>query len=144
MTRDLLPVSCPSLTPTVFVVDDDAAVLRSLERLLRSAGLNVATFSSACEFLERHDPDSPGCLLLDVAMPGMNGLELQRVLIAGGQELPIIFLTGHGDISMRAEAINNGAVDFLSKPANDVDLINAIGAAIEKDRLRRHPRGEDR
>jgi CheY-like chemotaxis protein len=90
MTRDLLPVSCPSLLPTVFVVDDDAAVLRSLERLLRSEGLKVATFTSAREFLERHDPDSPGCLLLDVAMPGMNGLELQRVLIADGQELPII------------------------------------------------------
>jgi FixJ family two-component response regulator len=131
----IVPTSSPS--PTVFVVDDDPAVLKGLSRLLRSEGLTVATFSSAREFLERYDSNWSGCLILDVAMPEMNGLELQQVLIAGGQELAIVFLTGHGDIPMRIGAIKDGAVDFLNKPVNDVDLLNAVYAAIERDRLRR-------
>ena len=126
--------------PTVFVVDDDAAVLKSLSRLLRSAGLAVATFSSPRQFLDRHDPDTPGCLVLDVAMPGLNGLELQQALIASGHELPIIFLTGHGDIPMTVQAMKRGAVDFLTKPVNDENLLKAIRVAIEKDRLQRQAR----
>jgi two-component system, LuxR family, response regulator FixJ len=128
-------LSIPS--PTVFVVDDDPGVLKSLSRLLRSEGLTVAAYSSPREFLERHDPDSPGCLLLDVAMPEMSGLELQQTLIESGHEVPIIFLTGHGDTPISTAAIRNGAIDFLNKPVNDVDLLRAVRIAIEKDRLRR-------
>ena len=131
-------------SPTVFVVDDDPAVLKSLARLLRSVRLPVATFSSPREFLERHDPRLPGCLVLDVAMPGLNGLELQQALIAGGHELPIIFLTGHGDIPMSVQAMKRGAVDFLTKPVNDDDLLKAIHAALERDRRQRQVRAEGR
>ena len=132
----------PSPLPTVFVVDDDPAVLKSLSRLLRSAGLAVAAFSSPREFLNCHDPDSPGCVVLDVAMPGLNGLELQQALIAGGHELSIVFLTGHGDIPMSVRAMKGGAVDFLTKPVHDDDLLKAVCAALEKDRLHRQARAE--
>jgi RNA polymerase sigma factor (sigma-70 family) len=138
-----LPLS-PRLSSasTVFVVDDDAAVLKSLSRLLRSAGLVAATFTSPREFLDRHDPSAPGCLVLDVAMPGLNGLELQQALIASDHELPIVFLTGHGDIPMSVQAMKRGAVDFLTKPVNDHDLLQAVRVAIEKDRLQRQARAE--
>jgi len=128
--------------PTVFVVDDDLAVLKSLSRLLRSAHLHAVTFTSPREFLDHYDPRAPGCLVLDVAMPGLNGLELQQALVAGGNDLPIVFLTGHGDIPMSVQAIKRGAVDFLTKPVNDNDLLQAIRAAIEKDRLQRQARDE--
>ena len=131
-----------SPTPTVFVVDDDSAVRKGLARLLRSAGLAVTTFASPREFLEQHDPNAPGCLVLDVAMPGLNGLELQQTLIAGGHELAIVFLTGHGDIPMSVQAMKRGAVDFLTKPVNDDDLLAAVRVAIEKDRLHRAERAE--
>ena len=128
--------------PTIFVVDDDASLLRAISRLLRSAGLNVETFSSPQEFLEVCDPCAAGCLVLDVAMPGVNGLELQQLLATKGAELPIIFLSGHGDIPMSVQAMKRGAVDFLTKPANDTDLLAAIRAAIEKDRANRQVRAE--
>ena len=95
--------------------------------------------ASSCD---RHDPNAPGCLVLDVAMPGLNGLELQQALIAGGHELAIVFLTGHGDIPMSVQAMKRGAVDFLTKPVNDDDLLNAVRVAIEKDRLQREERAE--
>ena len=136
------PATGPSPFPTVFVVDDDSAVLKSLSRLLRSAGLAVATFSSPRDFLDRHDPDAPGCLVLDVAMPGLNGLELQQTLMARGHELATIFLTGHGDIPMSVKAMKHGAVDFLTKPVNDDDLLKAVRVAIEKDCLQRQARAE--
>jgi FixJ family two-component response regulator len=136
------PSACPSPPPTVSVVDDDPAVLKSLSRLLRSAGLAVAAFSSPREFLDRHDPNSPGCLVLDVAMPGLNGMELQQALIAGGHELAVVFLTGHGDIPMGVQAMKCGAVDFLTKPVNDDDLLKAVRIAIEKDRLQRQTRAQ--
>jgi FixJ family two-component response regulator len=132
----------PSPPATVFVVDDDTAVLKSLSRLLRSAGLAAATFSSPRDFLDRHDPNTPGCLVLDVAMPGLNGLELQQALMARGQELAIIFLTGHGDIPMSVKAMKQGAVDFLTKPVDHADLLKAIRVAIEKDRLQRQADAE--
>ena len=128
--------------PTVFVVDDDPAVLKSLSRLLRSARLDVATFSSPREFLERHDPRAPGCLVLDVAMPGLNGLELQAALTVKGSAIPIIFLTGHGNIPASVQAMKRGALDFLTKPVNDDDLLKAVQVAIEKDRLARIARAE--
>lgn len=129
-------------SPTVFIVDDDSAVLKSLARLLRSARLNVMAFGSPQEFLERHDPRAPGCLVLDLAMPGLNGLELQAALTVKGSAIPIIFLTGHGNIPTSVQAMKRGALDFLTKPVNDDDLLKAVQAAIEKDRLARIARAE--
>ncbi len=123
--------------PTVFIVDDEPAVLKSLSRLMRSARLAASTFSSPQEFLDRHDPQVPGCLILDMAMPGLDGLQLQQALIAKGSEIPIIFLTGRGDIPMSVRAMKRGAVDFLTKPVDDEDLLEAIRDAIEKDRVNR-------
>jgi len=120
---------------TVFVVDDELSVRQALARLLRAAGLNVATFDSAQAFLERFAPRAPGCLVLDLAMPGLNGLELQEALVARGSLLPIIFLTGQGDLSSGVKAMKHGAVDFLSKPVDANDLIQAVCAGIEKDRI---------
>jgi FixJ family two-component response regulator len=127
---------------TVFIVDDDPAVLKGLARLLRSAGLAVGTFSSAQDFLNQYIPDTPGCLVLDVAMPGLNGLELQKALTAKGSAIPIIFLTGHGDIPMSVQAMKRGAADFLTKPVNDDDLLKALRAALGKDRIARRARAE--
>jgi FixJ family two-component response regulator len=127
--------------PTVFVVDDDPAVLKGLSRLLRAAGLDVATFGSPQEFLE-HDPQAPGCLILDVSMPDLNGPELQEALLKKGSTLPIIFLTGHGDVPTSVQAMKRGALDFLTKPVNDEDLLNAIQVAIEKDRIGRQASAE--
>lgn len=129
-------------SPTVFIVDDDSAVLKSLARLLRSARLNVMAFGSPQEFLERHDPRAPGCLVLDLAMPGLNGLELQAALTVKGSAIPIIFLTGHGNIPASVQAMKRGALDFLTKPVNDDDLLKAVQVAIEKDRLARIARAE--
>jgi FixJ family two-component response regulator len=128
--------------PTIFVVDDDPAVLKSLGRLLRSAGLHVETCNSPQDFLARHNPALPGCLVLDVAMPGLNGLEVQQALAAIGDERPIVFLTGHGDIPTSVEAMKRGAVDFLTKPVNAEDLLRAIHSAIVKDSVRRLERDE--
>lgn len=120
--------------PIVFVVDDDAAVREALSSLIRSAGHTVEIFASAQEFLKRSAPDVPACLILDVHMPGLNGLELQRALPGAGIFLPIIFITGQGNISMSVRAMKAGAVEFLTKPFRDIDLLNAIDAAILSDR----------
>ena len=141
-TRSSFPPPGVVSPPTVFVVDDDAAVLKSLSRLLRSAHMVAATFSSPREFLDRHDPNAPGCLVLDVAMPGLNGLELQQALVAGDHERPIVFLTGRADIPMSVQAMKRGAVDFLTKPAHDDDLLRAVRVALEKDRIQRQARAE--
>jgi len=124
--------------PTVFVVDDYAPGRRSILRLLRAAGLSVAAFASAKEFLAHYDPKAPGCLVLDLAMPALSGLELQSILAEKGSLLPIIFLTAHGDISKSVQAMKRGASDFFTKPVNDEALLAAVRVAIEKDRgLRR-------
>src|ERR1044072_4977773 len=128
--------------PTVFIVDDDPAVLKTLSRLLRASRVNVVTLGSPQEFLERHDPHSPGCLVLDLAMPGLNGLELQEALTAKGSPIPISFLTGHGDIPMSVQAMKRGALDFLTKPVQDKDLLKAVETALEKDRIERQSRAE--
>lgn len=128
--------------PTVFVADDDESVRRSLERLIRSVGLNVETFTSAKEFLDTDRSDEPSCLVLDVRMPGMSGLDLQGELITEGYSMPIIFVTGHGDIPMSVRAMKAGAVDFLQKPFSDQDLLDAIHRAIDKDRRSRQERVE--
>ncbi|MGA2496551.1 MAG: response regulator transcription factor [Tepidisphaeraceae bacterium] len=128
--------------PTVFVVDDEPSVLKALARLFRSAGLNVAVFASPREFLDTHDPNVPGCLVLDVSMPGFDGLELQRTLGERGAGLPIIFLTGRADVPMSVSAMKRGAVDFLTKPADEYRLLEAVKAAIAKDRIGRQARAE--
>ena len=119
--------------PTVFVVDDDESVRGSLRFLLRSAGLESRAFASAPEFLTSYDPAQPGCLVLDVRMPGMSGLELQQELNLRGAIIPVIFITGHGDIPMAVEAMQHGAHDFLQKPFRDEDLIERVRRALEKD-----------
>jgi FixJ family two-component response regulator len=128
--------------PTVSVLDDDPAVLKAVERLLRSAGLQVAGFSLAQEFLERHDPDEPGCLVLDYSMPGLDGLQLQQALADRNCALPIVFLTGRGDIATSVLAMKRGAADFLTKPVDDSTLIEAVQHAVEQDRIERQARSE--
>jgi FixJ family two-component response regulator len=120
--------------PTVFVVDDYAPLRRSISRLLHTAGFVVAAFASADEFLAQYDPQTLGCLVLDLAMPILNGLELQRILAKTGSLLPIIFLTGTADIPRSVQAMKQGASDFLTKPVNDEDLLAAVRVAIEKNR----------
>jgi FixJ family two-component response regulator len=117
----------------VFIVDDDDAVRNSLRLLARSVGLNATAFQSAQEFLEEYDPAEPGCLVLDVRMPGMSGIELQQQLNLRGAVIPVIFITGHGDIPMAVEAMQQGAFDFLQKPFRDQDLIDRVQRALEKD-----------
>jgi FixJ family two-component response regulator len=126
----------------VFVVDDDAAMRRSLEDLISSVGLEVEGFPSAQEFLRRKRPDVPGCLVLDVRMPGLSGLDLQKRMVTTAEEIPIIFITGHGDIPMSVKAMKAGAVEFLTKPFRDQDLLDAIQLAIERDRAARRQRLE--
>lgn len=118
---------------TVFVVDDDDAVRTSLRLLLKSVGLPVETYASAQEFLDAYDADRAGCLVLDIRMPGMSGLELQQKLNELHAILPIVFITGHGDVPMAVEAMQHGAVDFIQKPFRDQDLIDRINQALEKD-----------
>jgi RNA polymerase sigma factor (sigma-70 family) len=127
----------PSLNPTVFVVDDDAAIRKAVSRLLRSAGIAAAVFASPREFLAQYDPNTPGCLVLDIAMPEFNGLQLQTALGEKGSILPIIFLSGHGDVSKSVQAMKHGAFDFLTKPVKDKDLLPAIRTAIERDAVAR-------
>ena len=122
-----------ALKPTVFVIDDDASVRKSLSRLLRSAGYTAETFASAEAFLGREHFNGIGCLLLDVQMPGLTGMDLQEELNRADYHMPIIFITGHGDIPMSVEAMKKGAVDFLTKPFDDKELLQAIEKAIEKD-----------
>jgi len=126
----------------VFVVDDDAAMRRSLGNLLRSVGLRVEAFASAQEFLLAKRPDVPGCLVLDVRMPGPSGLDLQKRMAETDVEIPIIFITGHGDIPMTVQAMKAGAVAFLPKPFRDQDLLDAIHQALERDRKGREQRAE--
>jgi FixJ family two-component response regulator len=134
-------VSTPS-SSTVFVVDDYAPGRRSITRLLRAAGFVVAAFASAEDFLAQYDPAVSGCLVLDLAMPAVSGLELQSILAEKGSLLPIIFLTAHGDIPKSVQAMKRGASDFLTKPVNDRDLIAAVRVAIKKGRALRQEQAE--
>jgi FixJ family two-component response regulator len=121
----------------VFVVDDDEAVRSSTKLLLKSVGLPAITYASAQEFLDNYDPMQPGCVVLDVRMPLMSGLELQQLLNIRGAIVPVIFITGHGDIPMAVEAMQHGAFDFLQKPFRDQDLLDRVQKALEKDRVNR-------
>ena len=131
----------PVNRPTVFVIDDDAAMRMAIQGLLKSAGLWSETFGAAEEFLRKKRPDGPSCLVLDVSLPGVNGLELQRELADAGVRIPIIFITGHGDIPMTVKAMKSGAVEFLTKPFEDQQLLDAIHQALDRDRVTRHQEG---
>jgi FixJ family two-component response regulator len=126
----------------VFIVDDDASMRESLRNLIRSIGLRAELFASAQEFLRSKRPDVPSCLVLDVRLPGLSGLDLQRRTTEAGMEIPIIFITGHGDIPMSVRAMKAGAVEFLTKPFRDQDLLDAIQQALERDRKARDQRAE--
>jgi FixJ family two-component response regulator len=126
----------------VFVIDDDVEVRMSIQGLLKAAGLHSEPFGTAEEFLRSEIPDRPSCLVLDMSLPGVDGLELQRKLADAGVRIPIIFITGHGDIPMTVKAIKSGAVEFLTKPFDDQDLLKAIEQAFERDRVTRHQSGE--
>ena len=130
------------MTPTVFVVDDEPSVRRGVGRLVRSAGFKVETFASAEEFLNRSPTDEPSCLVLDVQMPGLTGLELQEAISKTEDAIPIVFITGHGDVPMSVRAMKAGAVDFLQKPFDDRDLLDAIELAVARDARDRVQRAE--
>jgi FixJ family two-component response regulator len=127
---------------TVFIVDDDDSVINALSRLMRLKGYDARPYTSAQDFLDRHDATVPGCAVFDVAMPGLNGLELQQTLTTGGSHRPIIFITGRGDIPMSVRAMKAGAVDFLTKPVNNEDLLAAISRAEEQDTKSRQVHAE--
>jgi FixJ family two-component response regulator len=132
----------PEDTLTVFVIDDDAAVRASIQGLLKSVSLRAEAFGTAEEFLQSRRPDGPACLVLDVSLPGVNGLDFQRELADAGIRIPIIFITGHGDIPMTVKAMKSGAVEFLTKPFLDQDLLDAIHQALERDRVVRQEQSD--
>jgi FixJ family two-component response regulator len=125
------------MQPAVIIVDDDADLRDALGNLFRSVGLDVSAFGSAAELLQARLPDVPSCLVLDIRLPGVSGLEFQGQLLRLGMHLPIVFMTGHGDIPMSVRAMKAGAVDFLAKPFRDQDMLDAVTVAIERDRTRR-------
>jgi len=132
-----MPNAAPESQPIVFVIDDDASLRNALTNLFRSVGLRAEVFGSAPEFLQSKLPDIPSCLVLDVRLPGLSGLDFQAELGKAKIHIPIIFITGHGDIPMTVRAMKAGAVDFLTKPFRDQDMLDAVAAAIDRDRERR-------
>jgi len=132
----------PAGAPTVFVIDDDAAVRASIQGLLKSVGLRSESFGTAQAFLVSKRPDGPSCLVLDVRLPGISGLDFQHDLAGAGIQIPIIFITGHGDIPMTVKAMKSGAVEFLTKPFQDQDLLDAIHQALDRDRVTRQQQSE--
>ena len=132
----------PAAAPTVFVVDDDDLVRASIQGMLKSVGLRSETFGTPQEFLRSKRPDGPSCLILDVRLPGISGLDFQRELADAGMRIPIIFITGHGDIPMTVKAMKSGAVEFLTKPFRDQDLLDAIHQALDRDRIARQLQSE--
>jgi FixJ family two-component response regulator len=132
----------PPAAPTVFVVDDDDLVRASIQGMLKSVGLRSETFGTPQEFLRSKRPDGPSCLILDVRLPGISGLDFQRELADAGIRIPVIFITGHGDIPMTVKAMKSGAVEFLTKPFRDQDLLDAIHQALDRDRIARQLQSE--
>jgi FixJ family two-component response regulator len=128
--------------PTVFVVDDDASIREAIKSLVKSVGLRAETFGSTQDFLRNTPPDAPSCLVLDVRLPGLSGLDFQQELSRANTRIPIIFITGHGDIPMTVQAMKAGAVEFLTKPFRDQDLLDAIQQALDRDRTMRRERSE--
>jgi len=132
----------PADAPIVFVIDDDELVRAAIGGMLRSVGLRSETFATPQEFLRSKRPDGPSCLVLDVRLPGVSGLDFQRELADAGASIPIIFITGHGDIPMTVKAMKSGAIEFLTKPFRDQDLLDAIHQALDRDRATRQQQGE--
>src|SRR5580700_7503124 len=132
----------PAAAPMVFVVDDDDLVRAAIQGMLKSVGLRSETFGTAQEFLSSKRADGPSCLILDVRLPGVNGLDFQHQLADAGIRIPVIFITGHGDIPMTVKAMKSGAVEFLTKPFRDQDLLDAIYQALDRDRVRRQQQNE--
>jgi FixJ family two-component response regulator len=132
----------PAGTPTVFIIDDDAPVRASIQGLLKSVGLQSESFGTAQEFLLSKRTDGPCCLVLDVRLPGVSGLDFQHELAESGVQIPIIFITGHGDIPMTVKAMKSGAVEFLTKPFRDQDLLDAINQALDRDRVTRQQQSD--
>jgi FixJ family two-component response regulator len=132
----------PVAVPTVFVIDDDDLVRNSIQGMLKSIGLRSQTFGTPQEFLRNKHTDGPSCLILDVRLPGVSGLDFQRELVDAGVRIPIIFITGHGDIPMSVRAMKSGAVEFLTKPFRDQDLLDAINQALDRDRVTRQQQNE--
>ena len=128
--------------PTVFVVDDDDLVRAAIQGMLKSVGVHAETFGTAQEFLLSNRPDAPSCLVLDITLPGVNGLDFQHQLVDAGILIPVIFITGHGDIPMTVKAMKSGAVEFLTKPFRDQDLLDAIHQALDRDRVLRQQQSE--
>src|SRR5271157_2621008 len=133
----------PTAAPTVFVVDDDDLVRASIQGMLKSVGLRSETFGTAQEFLSSKRPDGPSCLILDVRLPGISGLDFQRELADAGIRIPVIFITGHADIPMTVKAMKSGAVEFLTKPFRDQDLLDAIEQAFQRDLVARRQQNEN-
>jgi FixJ family two-component response regulator len=131
----------PDDTATILVIEDDVGLRHSIGRLLGSVGLNTKLFGSVSEFLKSEPPDGPSCLVLDVRLPGQSGLEFQRELAAAGRELPIVFITGHGDIPMSVKAMKGGAIEFFTKPIRDQEFLDAIQLGLTRDRIRRENEG---
>ena len=144
MSRGAQARGTAATTPIVFVVDDDPSVCKALSSLFRSVGLRVELFGSAAEFLQRKTPDSASCLVLDIRLPGVSGLDFQHQLLKANIRTPIIFMTGHGDIPMSVRAMKAGAVDFLAKPFRDQDMLDAVSAAIQRDQQVRESVGRCR
>src|SRR6202050_4223949 len=132
----------PAAAPTVFVVDDDASVRAAIQGMLKSVDLRSEVFATPQEFLRSKRPDAPSCLVLDVRLPGVRGLDFQQELADAGVHIPIIFITGHGDIPMTVKAMKSGAVEFLTKPFRDQDLLDAIYQALDRDRVARQQQSE--
>ena len=132
----------PPATPTVFVIDDDPLVRSAIQGMLKSVGMRSETFATPQEFLRGNRPDGPSCLVLDVRLPGVNGLDFQRELTDAGFRIPIIFITGHVDIPMTVRAMKFGAIEFLTKPFRDQDLLDAINQALDRDRTTRQQQSE--
>ena len=132
----------PPAAPTVFVIDDDELVRAAIQGMLKSVGLRSQTFATPHEFLRSNRGEGPSCLVLDVRLPGVSGLDFQRDLVNAGIRIPIIFISGHGDIPMTVKAMKSGAVEFLTKPFRDQDLLDAIHQALDRDRVMRHGESE--
>jgi FixJ family two-component response regulator len=132
----------PAAVPVVFVIDDDELVRAAIQGILKSVGLRAETFGTPQEFLRSQRPDGPSCLILDVRLPGISGLDFQRELADAGIRIPVIFITGHGDIPMTVKAMKSGAVEFLTKPFRDQDLLDAIHQALDRDRVMRQQQSE--
>jgi FixJ family two-component response regulator len=137
LSQKLIMTEQPVPEPRVFIVDDDASIREALNSLFLSIGLQAETFGSAAEFLRHKLPDAPACLVLDIRLPGLSGLDFQFELVRANIHIPIIFITGHGDIPMTVRAMKAGAVEFLTKPIRDQDLLDAVQTALERDRSRR-------